>query len=592
MLVNAFANTSRTHSENYIVQHGGSFVNEYARTTASGDRYAGSAEDPNHLLGAFPCLFPYGLGGFEVQRPRRISYEAQAKWSMRYADRRFRKDFHFMFQVFGVIQKRQVCRSAVLQVQKKTFHDNEASFCRLTPEDLATASHEEAKRQHPSNPIIRSLKKHISAVRTNVIGTDESRINIRSYIWGMTMMKNPPSLWITINPTDTHDPIAQVLAGQEINLDSFDKTAGPDASHRALIIASDPYAAAKFFHFTIQVILEELMGITVLRPKRGHIVRNEGVFGVVEAYVGTVEAQGRGTLHLHMLLWLRGAPTVPVMKERLQSSEFRTRIAAYIDCNIRAHHDHLTEQSLATTPREKAVSYSRPLDPRTPHFNSQRSIIEAQLVRAVQIHKCGPGCLKVYKGRLLCKRRAPFALAQEAWIDSEGNWGPQRTYSLMNNWNPWLLLATRSNHDCKLITNGEGTKHISWYISSYATKRQQHSSNASALLAKSFAYHQKDRTHDSDLHSINKRLIQRCANSLSREQEFSAPEVVSYLSGFGDRYISHHFQTIHWYSVVTLLKHTFPFLQKQQYVKWLNSPSQLLICMIQDTADIKCGTQI
>lgn len=560
MLVNALANTSRTHAENYVVQHGGNFVNEYPRISASGERYAGGTEDPNHLLGAFPCLFPYGFGGFEVQRPRLISYEAQAKWSMKYGDRRFRKDFHFMFQVFGVIQKRQICRSAVLQVQKKAFHENEVAFRQLTPEDLVTASREEAKRQDPSNPIIRSLKKHISAVRTNVIGTDESRINIRSYIWGMTIMKNPPSLWITINPTDTHDPIAQVLAGQEIDLDVFDKTAGPDSSHRALIIASDPYAASKFFHFTVQVILEELMGITVLKSNRGLTVRKEGVFGTVEAYVGTVEAQGRGTLHLHMLLWLSGAPTASVMKDCLQSSDFRARIANYIDSNIRGHHDQLSEQSLASTPRERAVSYSRPLDPRTSPFDSQHSTIEAQLVRAVQIHKCGPGCLKVYKGRMLCKRRAPFPLAPEAWIDSEGNWGPRRTYSFMNNWNPWILLATRSNHDCKLITNGEGTKHISWYISSYAAKRQQHSSNASALLAKTIAYHQKDQSHDADLYSINKRLIQRCANALSREQEFSAPEVVSYLTGFGDRYVSHHFQTIHWYSVVSLLKHVFPSL--------------------------------
>ncbi|KAG1854870.1 hypothetical protein F4604DRAFT_1591033, partial [Suillus subluteus] len=108
---------------------------------------------------------------------------------------------------------------------------------------------------------------HILAVRANVIGTDESRINIRSYIWGMTIMKNPPSLWITINPTDTHDPIAQVLTREDINLDKFDSTVGPDASHRALVMASDPYTAANFFHFIICAILKELMGITVQKPK-------------------------------------------------------------------------------------------------------------------------------------------------------------------------------------------------------------------------------------------------------------------------------------------------------------------------------------
>jgi hypothetical protein len=101
-----------------------------------------------------------------------------------------------------------------------------------------------------------------------------------------------------------------------------------------------------------------------------------------------------------------------------------------------------------------------------------------------------------------------------------------------------------------------------WYISSYATKQQQHSSNASALLAKTFAYHQKEDDHHTNIHLTNKCLIQKCANALSREQEFSAPEVVSYLTGWNDRYISHHFETIHWASVMGLLKHTFPELQE------------------------------
>ncbi|KAG2107118.1 hypothetical protein BD769DRAFT_1675703 [Suillus cothurnatus] len=213
ILANTLANTSRTHDKNYAVQHGGKFINEYARVNTR----------------AFPCLFPYGLGGFEVQRPRTISYEAQARWSMRYADRRFRKDFHFMFQVFGVIQKRQ--KTSLLLVERKP-------------------------------------KDNIYLIPSSILLKNTSPpINIRAYIWGMTMMKNPPSLWITINPADTHDPIAQVLAGEEIDLDAFDKTAGPDASHRALIIANDPYIAANFFHTTIRAIIEELMGIIVHKPK-------------------------------------------------------------------------------------------------------------------------------------------------------------------------------------------------------------------------------------------------------------------------------------------------------------------------------------
>ncbi|KAJ8581405.1 hypothetical protein M405DRAFT_868704 [Rhizopogon salebrosus TDB-379] len=64
------------------------------------------------------------------------------------------------------------------------------------------------------------------------------------------------------------------------------------------------------------------------------------------------------------------------MKEKLQSAEFHTRIAAYIDSNIHAHHDDITEQALSTLPREKAVSYARPLDPRKQQFRSTRDAVE------------------------------------------------------------------------------------------------------------------------------------------------------------------------------------------------------------------------
>jgi hypothetical protein len=107
----------------------------------------------------------------------------------------------------------------------------------------------------------------------------------------MTVMNGPPSLWITINPTDTQDPVAQVFAGEDINLDNFDNTVGPDTHTRACIIAGDPYAAAKFFHFTVKIVLEELFGI------KGHhhlssIQCQEGIYGMVKGYIGMVEAQG------------------------------------------------------------------------------------------------------------------------------------------------------------------------------------------------------------------------------------------------------------------------------------------------------------
>lgn len=48
------------------------------------------------------------------------------------------------------------------------------------------------------------------------------------------------------------------------------------------------------------------------------VLQKKGILGNAEAYIGTIEAQGRGTLHLHMLLWLSGSPTTAQMQEWLQ----------------------------------------------------------------------------------------------------------------------------------------------------------------------------------------------------------------------------------------------------------------------------------
>ncbi len=80
-------------------------MSEYGRKSDDGLRTDGGPSNPNHLLGAFPVLFPFGIGGFETSRHVNVPYEVHARWALMYADRRFRKDLHFLFQVFGVVQK-------------------------------------------------------------------------------------------------------------------------------------------------------------------------------------------------------------------------------------------------------------------------------------------------------------------------------------------------------------------------------------------------------------------------------------------------------------------------------------------------------
>ncbi|KAK0485295.1 hypothetical protein EDD18DRAFT_704606 [Armillaria luteobubalina] len=254
---------SEVTEEHFRVKRGGSrFVSEYARMSDTGLRTDGGPSNPNHLLGAFPVLFPYGIGGFETARRIDVPYEVHARWAMLYADRRFRKDLHFVFQVFGVMQKRNICRSAVLQMGTQSYQRHQPLISTIKPKDLFHAAVEETRKTPFTNPAVQSLRSELIAVRSKVLGTDESRRTLRSKIWSTTVLFNPPNLWITINPNDTHDPITQVLAGERIDLDTFVAQSGPSATVRAKTVAEDPFASAKFFHILIEIIFESLFGIT------------------------------------------------------------------------------------------------------------------------------------------------------------------------------------------------------------------------------------------------------------------------------------------------------------------------------------------
>ena len=126
-------------------------------------------------------------------------------------------------------------------------------------------------------------------------------------------------LWLTINPMDYEDPIVQVWAGEQVDMDRFMNIMGPDANQRARNMAHDPFASASFFNFIIWTTLEMLFGIRVF-PRQ--IESHMGVLGFINGYFGVVEAQGRGSLHVHMLLWLRHAPNADEMLELLTHTEF------------------------------------------------------------------------------------------------------------------------------------------------------------------------------------------------------------------------------------------------------------------------------
>lgn len=285
-----------------------------------------------------------------------------------------------------------------------------------------------------------------------------------------------------------------------------------------------------------------------------------------------MESQGRGTLHLHILLWLENAPTAEEMVEKLKSTEFRNKVAEFIKQNLRAYLPGLeSADTVKAIPREKEIAFNRPPNPDLPDYDQRLSDFELRVARMEQVHTCHLGrCLKQNaNGEMYCKRRAPFQVSEVDAVNQNGKWTQKRSYEYINGWIPGVLINARCNNDGKLLTNGEDTKNVSFYSTLYAAKKQGNNYNSSAVMADGYAYHlahlgQQDTAHLDDVRDVQRLMLFRLVNSLNREQELAAPMVISYLMGWGDSYTSHHYTPIFWSSFIGHLYKLYPILHRHQ----------------------------
>ena len=83
-------------------------------------------------------------------------------------------------------------------------------------------------------------------------------------------------------------------------------------------------AAARFFDLMCQAFIKNVLGVC-----KSH----QGIFGETLAYYGTVEQQGRLTLHLHMLVWLKSSLSPQEIRDRImdRTSDFQKKMVEYLE---------------------------------------------------------------------------------------------------------------------------------------------------------------------------------------------------------------------------------------------------------------------
>lgn len=541
-------------------RRGHAFIKSQAGSAPFSDR------DEAFLSSVFPHLDPWGLVALNhPHRKYKSSLLRQVQHLLKLHDSPFQRDPAFAFILWNIVQRSEVNKCMSFRVKERQRDSIIKDILSFPPDTLDQLS--EKWRLNPSarpttadeKKIFRVLRK-LRHVGSSLKGSAAQKICLRNEIRALINTLGTPALFVTLNPADVHHPLVRILAGADsstmshlekgVLLEQFDK------QQRALLVAQNPAAAARFFDVMISAFLN-----SILCPADG-----PGLFGRCQGYYGTVEAQGKGTLHLHMLIWLEGHPNPQDMRDKFESHPgFKDAVFEWLDDIIATSIPGTADVVVPETDARPALPKDEP-DPRSflapqaadfddiDEFYAASDEYLSKLVIRTNWHVHSDTCWKkLKKGEARddahCRLGMDGSTRATAELDSDsGSILYRRLHPRINNYNPTTIHALQCNMDIKHIGSGEGAKACLYYVTDYITKFSL--PVHSGLAALSYAIKRNNEKFDgatwATAETKEKSLLTKSVNAMMARMEISHQQVMSYLVGGGDHYSSHTFRNLYW----------------------------------------------
>ena len=234
----------------------------------------------------------------------------------------------------------------------------------LTPEALASCSRLSgggggiqsivANKHVPQ--LVREALNAMQMAFADVLGTDGHRRLCRHEGVAYMQLFGPPVIFCTPNLADTRQVLLLIVQGMEVRLDDADLAGVDLPRYRDMMqrLARDPVGQTRVFELIMRLFFQHVLGV---RPEVVHSRRRAkvsgprewctdgvaasssapGIVGPVRAFRGEIEAQGRGSLHPHILAWLVSMSQHELL--RLLAREpnaFKQRIAEYMKATVMA----------------------------------------------------------------------------------------------------------------------------------------------------------------------------------------------------------------------------------------------------------------
>jgi hypothetical protein len=170
----------------------------------------------------------------------------------------------------------------------------------------------------------------------SVWGSDAERRQCRREAFAHQMRFGQLSLFVTLTPNSENSFAMAHYSGIMSVRWFFDYMSSrvPSTTELRQAAMADDCSSARLFLRLVNAFIKDVLSFDPdsKRPT------GRGLFGLTKAYYGMVETQGRGTLHIHFLIWISGLPRNALeFESRLEDSgaDFEQFVAAYADSIVK-----------------------------------------------------------------------------------------------------------------------------------------------------------------------------------------------------------------------------------------------------------------
>ncbi|KAJ7147800.1 hypothetical protein C8R43DRAFT_889334 [Mycena crocata] len=289
-----------------------------------------------------------------------------------------------------------------------------------------------------------------------------------------------------------------------------------------------------------------------------------GVFGRVKHYYGVVEAQNRGSLHLHILIWLEGALSPKLLQEKVnKNEEFKLRLFSWMESVFK--HELPADTCSISSPLAsdlKKCLMIRPPHPDDPDFH----IVWGQFLREVldasgQIHDHNETCFKKTPFSITRlnnedrdRFKYPFELVPESSMDENGKITLKRLHARVVGHNPTISGSFQCNTDGKFVGSGAFGMALVLYFTNYSTKTGLDSAVVmSALAAAMKSLNPDSNSPITEDEERCRKLLLKTLNQINGRRELSGQQVASALLGIPNHVTDACFAPFYWSKLLSWL---------------------------------------